>query len=119
MRSGLALRRPPDPPGTGRRRDLPAVAHPAGHTPRGPVRSGLVGGVFEVVDLLADDYRRVEEVMIAYEDLSIGFVDASIAAVAERLDASVIATLNYRDFSVVRPSRRSHVTLHPEILGRR
>ena len=77
--------------------------------------AAVVGGVFEVVDLLADDYRRVEELMIAYEDLAIGLVDAAIVAVAERLGASDIATLNYRDFNIVRPSHRTHFTLRPEL----
>jgi predicted nucleic acid-binding protein len=41
-----------------------------------------------------------------YEDLGLGTVDASVIAVAERVGATIIATLDRRHFSVV---RRSHV----------
>jgi hypothetical protein len=37
-----------------------------------------------------------------YADLGLGLVDASIVAIAERLGADTIATLNRRDFTVVR-----------------
>ena len=39
----------------------------------------------------------------AYADLGLGLVDASVVAIAERLGATTIATLNHRDFMVVRP----------------
>ncbi len=40
---------------------------------------------------------------MAYRDLPLGMVDASIVAAAERLGARTIATLDRRYFSVVRP----------------
>jgi uncharacterized protein len=38
-----------------------------------------------------------------YWDLRLGVVDASIVAVAERLRLVSVATMNRRDFAVVRP----------------
>ena len=45
------------------------------------------------------------ELVETYEDLGLGTVDASVIAVAERLGATIIATLDRRYFSVVRLSR--------------
>jgi hypothetical protein len=48
-----------------------------------------------------------------YHDLGLGVVDSSIVAVAERLGASTIATLNRRDFTVVRPMHIAAFELLP------
>jgi predicted nucleic acid-binding protein len=68
---------------------------------------------FTVVDLLPTDYRRAIDLIAAYADLRLGFVDASVVAVAERLDLSTIATFNRRDFAVVRPAHRNAFELIP------
>ena len=59
---------------------------------------------FTIIDPVEADYRRAIELINTYSDLGLGFVDASIVAIAERLDITEIATLNRRDFAVVRPS---------------
>lgn len=41
--------------------------------------------------------------MRSYADLRLGRTDASLIALAERLGVTTIATLNRRDFAVVRP----------------
>ena len=46
-------------------------------------------------------------------DLGLGFVDASIIAVAERFTVTTVATLNRRDFAVVRPAHRDAFELVP------
>jgi hypothetical protein len=43
------------------------------------------------------------ELIETYADLGLGLVDASVVTIAERLSIATIATLNHRDFSVVRP----------------
>jgi uncharacterized protein len=63
------------------------------------------GGAFEMVDLRADDWARVVDLIGTYADLPLGVVDASVVAVAERLGATHIATLDHRHFSIVRPAR--------------
>lgn len=57
----------------------------------------------QVVELELDDYRRCIELIERYADMRLGLVDASLVAVAERLGVTTIATLNRRDFTVVRP----------------
>jgi hypothetical protein len=57
------------------------------------------------------DLKRTGELMSAYEAL--GFVDASVVAVAERLKLHVIATTDRRDLSIVRPAHVERFTLVP------
>jgi hypothetical protein len=45
----------------------------------------------------------VAELVNRYSDLNLGLVDASVVTVAERLGIVSLATLNHRDFVVVRP----------------
>ena len=65
--------------------------------------ASAANGELGVEDLEADDYRRCAELIERYADLGLGLVDASVVAVAERLGVTVLATLNRRDFTVVRP----------------
>jgi uncharacterized protein len=57
------------------------------------------------------DWRRVEQLMARYEWL--GFVDATVVAVAERLKLSTLATTDRRHFGVVRPVHVERFTLVP------
>lgn len=67
----------------------------------------------EVVDLDLDDYRRCVELIEAYADMGLGLVDASVVCVAERLELTTVATLNRRDFTVVRPRHTDSFELIP------
>jgi hypothetical protein len=49
------------------------------------------------------DLERADVVLQKYADAKIGFVDASIVALAERLDVRTIATTDRRHFSLFRP----------------
>ena len=51
--------------------------------------------------------------MERYAELGLGGVDASLAAIAERLDVTDIATLDQRDFRAVRPRHADAFTLLP------
>lgn len=66
-----------------------------------------------VVDLTKADYQRCIELIDRYADMGLGLVDASIVAVAERLGLTTIATLNQRDFRVVRPAHCDAFELVP------
>lgn len=57
------------------------------------------------------DLHRAGELMATYDE--IGFVDASIIAVAERLKLATIATTDRRHFGVVRPAHLPYFTLVP------
>jgi uncharacterized protein len=54
------------------------------------------------------------ELVDTYAGLRLGGVDASVVAVAERLNVATVATLNRRDFMVVRPRHVKALTLIPE-----
>jgi predicted nucleic acid-binding protein len=66
-----------------------------------------------VVDLTRVEYLRCIELIERYADMGLGLVDASIIAVAERLGHTTIATLNHRDFRVVRPAHCDAFELIP------
>lgn len=60
------------------------------------------------------DRTRIAELLTQYADNPLGYVDASIVAVAEHLGETVIATLDRRDFSAVRPRHIDSFTLIPD-----
>lgn len=64
-------------------------------------------GELALQDVTVSDLRRSADLVEQYRDLSLGMVDASLVAVAERLGLRSVATLDRRHFSVVRPR---HVT---------
>ncbi|MDP9074421.1 MAG: PIN domain-containing protein [Actinomycetota bacterium] len=63
----------------------------------------VVTGDIAVVDLAVADYQRCVELIERYADLGLGLVDASVVTVAENHQIATVATLNGRDFHVVRP----------------
>lgn len=65
----------------------------------------LNAGEIGRLELTEADWDRVVELIEGYADLELGLVDASVVAVAERLEVTQIATLDRRHFSVVRPDR--------------
>jgi len=60
-----------------------------------------------------EDYRRVAVLLDTYADLRVGFVDAAVLAVVERLRESKLATLDHRHFSVMRPRHVDALELLP------
>lgn len=66
-----------------------------------------------VEQLTAEDYPRIVDLMRQYADASIGFVDASVVAVAERLDIRSILTLDRRHFGPIRPNHCPALDLLP------
>jgi uncharacterized protein len=70
-------------------------------------------GDLRVLDLTASEYERCIELVEQYADLGLGFVDASIVAVAEREQVAELATLNHRDFRAVRPRHIESFELLP------
>jgi uncharacterized protein len=73
----------------------------------------VANGELPVIDLLQADWARCRDLIIRYHDLRLGLVDASVVAVAERLGVTTVATLNRRDFAVVRPGHCEALTLIP------
>jgi predicted nucleic acid-binding protein len=70
-------------------------------------------GTYVVEELLASDYRRVRKLLEIYADLRVGFVDAAVLAIVERLREPKLATLDHRHFSVMRPRHVEALELLP------
>ena len=64
----------------------------------------LAAGNLIVESVAASDWLRIAELVAQYADLSLGTVDASVIAAAERLGTNDIATFDLRHFTVVRSS---------------
>jgi predicted nucleic acid-binding protein len=63
----------------------------------------VAAGEFTIEPLLNDDVARSAELMAAYADTPLGFVDAAIAATAERLSVTRVLTTDRRPFTLIRP----------------
>jgi predicted nucleic acid-binding protein len=74
----------------------------------------IIDGAYEVVDLVPDDYQRVIEITDRYADSGIGFVDAAVLAIVERLGEPKLATLDRRHFGLLRPRHVPALQLLPE-----
>jgi uncharacterized protein len=73
----------------------------------------ILDGQLEVDGPHAGDWARIRELVTTYASLRLGGTDASVITLAERHGATRIATLNHRDFTVVRPSHAAAFTLLP------
>ena len=66
-----------------------------------------------VLELVAADYSRIRELLTRYRDLPLGFVDAAVLALVERLREAKVATLDHRHFGVLRPRHVPRLRLLP------
>jgi predicted nucleic acid-binding protein len=73
----------------------------------------LAAGELVLEPVIDSDWARITELMEQYRDLPLGMVDASVIALAERRGVEVIATLDRRHFSVVRPGHVEAFRLVP------
>lgn len=69
---------------------------------------------FEVEAPLREDWARISELVYQYRDFPLGGTDASVIALAERLNTDVIITLDRRHFPAVRPRHVSAFRILPE-----
>ncbi len=74
----------------------------------------VLSGAYRVEDLESQDYLRVTELLEQYGDFDIGFVDAAVLAVVERLGEPKLATLDRRHFGVMKPRHVINLRLLPE-----
>lgn len=68
---------------------------------------------YRVEAITTTDIVRMAGLVTTYADLPLGAVDASVVAIAERLGATDIATLDRRHFDIVRPSHVAAFNLLP------
>lgn len=74
----------------------------------------IESGAYEVVNVTTTDHRRVAELCDRYADMDIGYVDAAVLAVVERLDEPKLGTLDRRHFGVLRPRHVDALRLLPD-----
>ena len=74
----------------------------------------IVAGAYRLVELNVEDLTRVEELERTYASLRLGFVDAAVISVCERLRETKVATLDQRHFGVVRPRHCAAFQLLPD-----
>lgn len=60
-----------------------------------------------------EDFEHMAQLARRYADFPLGGTDASVIALAERLDASTIVTLDRRHFAAVSPRHRASFELIP------
>ncbi|UGT71774.1 PIN domain-containing protein [Nocardia gipuzkoensis] len=75
--------------------------------------AALRDGDLSLEPLTSGDLRRIHELILTYADLPLGAVDASVIAVAERLGAGSVATLDVKHFLVVKPKHVAAFNLLP------
>ena len=73
----------------------------------------LADGELQVEQLTTTDLGRMAQLVETYGDLPLGTADASVIAVAERLQVETVATLDHRHFTVVRPQHVPALRLVP------
>lgn len=61
-----------------------------------------------------EDWTRISALVDRYADFPLGTTDASVVALAERLDADLVVTLDTRHFRAVRPRHREALHLLPD-----
>jgi uncharacterized protein len=76
----------------------------------------VASGELEIAELTAPDISRASDIVATYADMKLGFVDASVVALAERLRIKQVATVDRRHFTAVRPRHVDALTLLPSVL---
>ena len=74
---------------------------------------GLLASDWAVEPLTDTDLARAVDLLQIYADADLGFVDAALVAIAERLGISRLYTLDRRDFAIVRPAHVERFELLP------
>jgi predicted nucleic acid-binding protein len=71
-----------------------------------------IGGL-DVEGTTREDFTRMAELVDRYADFPLGGTDASVVALAERLDAPIVVTLDRRHFAALTPRHRPAFELLP------
>lgn len=75
--------------------------------------ASILEGTLTIEPLTSHDWERIRDLVITYADLRLGGTDASLVAIAERLGAVRLATLDHRHFRVVRPRHAAAFEMLP------
>lgn len=78
------------------------------------LRSVLAGeGGLQLEHPSEEDLERSAELIASYADTRLGFVDACVVALAERLRVRTLFTLDRRHFGIIRPRHRESFEIAP------
>lgn len=78
------------------------------------VLDDIASGAYRVEELQRADFVRIRQLCAQYADADIGFVDAAVLAVVERLNEPRLATLDRRHFGTLRPRHTEALHLLPD-----
>ena len=70
-------------------------------------------GAYLLQELDEEDLPRAVQIMERYADLDVGYVDAAILAIVERLGEPKLATLDRKHFGAMRPRHVDALELLP------
>jgi predicted nucleic acid-binding protein len=70
-------------------------------------------GELDVEGPSREDFTRITELVAKFADFPLGGTDASVVALAERLGAPIIVTLDRRHFAAITPRHRAAFDLLP------
>jgi hypothetical protein len=73
----------------------------------------MTEGSFIYLPIEIEEIQRTTEIMARYADIPIGFVDASLVALAESHNIHRILTLDRRHFNIIRPEGIEYLELLP------
>lgn len=73
----------------------------------------LANGELIAEAVIDSEWGRIAQLVKQYDDLPLGMADASLVALAERHNATRIASLDHRHLGVVRPRHTPRFTLLP------
>jgi len=62
-----------------------------------------------------EDWERMADLVRQYADFPLGGTDASVIALAERVGAEIVLTLDHRHFAAVRPRHCERFQLLPQL----
>jgi len=75
--------------------------------------TAIIQEELKIESMKNEDFRRVWQLLDTYANINIGFVDASLIAIAERLKINRILTADRKHFSIIRPRHCSAFDLLP------
>ena len=75
--------------------------------------ASIIHGELRIEGLTNEDFRRSFQLLETYSDMNIGFVDASLVAMAERLKIHRLLTTDRKHFSIIRPRHSPAFELLP------
>jgi len=75
--------------------------------------TSIIQEELKIENMKIEDFRRVWQLLDTYANINIGFVDASLIAIAERLKINRLLTADRKHFSIIRPRHCSAFDLLP------